>query len=522
MAYLSEDIANPLLLDDLPDVYRLETNNRVYGGKYTTGEYDEGISNLQAMQLMERDNYILRRIGSAAETGIYGKPGIASLDTNGRLPKAQNTSGVVFTYDAQTLKNKTLKTGDGNSFYLGTASRAIVTDSNNKIIVSDTTAQELDYVHGVTSAIQTQLDDKLASKNITNCIKQIQQDIIVSYATTILTVASGTKVYNALGNSWIISSNVTRDFSNVGSSPNNKWILVFEKNSNNSHVYAASAMWSQPTQPSSGGVWLNTNTNEIKWSNDAVTWGDCSFPIGIVSTDNDRVIQDVQVFNGMGYIGSTIFALPGVKALGPNGLNNDGTLKNLARSITNVTTVTCSSTGSRLLLFSDNALNDVSTEYVYDYVRNLVYNSSTGNVFARALVASYTTTAGVISNFKPKTAFHAVDWNDIMKGSGRERTPALSAATDGGTVKYIVQQGVCYVVVDALKMQATGNAQTICSLPKHKFSTTLVGIPVISSYGDALRGSLYISNSTLGYNCQNIATGYATFSYPVADDWVEG
>ena len=35
-----------------------------------------------------------------------------------------------------------------------------------------------------------------------------------------------------------------------------------------------------------------------------------------------------QVFNGFGYIGSTVFALPGVKGLAPNGRNADGSLKN--------------------------------------------------------------------------------------------------------------------------------------------------------------------------------------------------
>ena len=39
-----------------------------------------------------------------------------------------------------------------------TASKAVISDSNGKIAVSDTTSTELSYVHGVTSSIQTQIN----------------------------------------------------------------------------------------------------------------------------------------------------------------------------------------------------------------------------------------------------------------------------------------------------------------------------------------------------------------------------
>ena len=42
-----------------------------------------------------------------------------------------------------------------------TVSRAVQSDSNGKLSVSATTATELGYVRGVTSAIQTQLDSKI-------------------------------------------------------------------------------------------------------------------------------------------------------------------------------------------------------------------------------------------------------------------------------------------------------------------------------------------------------------------------
>jgi hypothetical protein len=43
-----------------------------------------------------------------------------------------------------------------------TASRALVSDASGKVAVSDVTATELGYLDGVTSAVQTQVDAKLA------------------------------------------------------------------------------------------------------------------------------------------------------------------------------------------------------------------------------------------------------------------------------------------------------------------------------------------------------------------------
>lgn len=54
-------------------------------------------------------------------------------------------------------------TNDGK---LGTASRAVVTDANGAVDVSSVTATELGYVSGVTSSIQTQLNEKLNSADL--------------------------------------------------------------------------------------------------------------------------------------------------------------------------------------------------------------------------------------------------------------------------------------------------------------------------------------------------------------------
>lgn len=49
-----------------------------------------------------------------------------------------------------------------------TASRALVTDASKNIISSAITSTELGYLDGVTSAIQTQLNNKAASSHTHN------------------------------------------------------------------------------------------------------------------------------------------------------------------------------------------------------------------------------------------------------------------------------------------------------------------------------------------------------------------
>ena len=53
-----------------------------------------------------------------------------------------------------------------NDGSLETAGRVMVTDSNKKVTVSNITTTELDYLDGVTSNIQTQLDSKVASTSL--------------------------------------------------------------------------------------------------------------------------------------------------------------------------------------------------------------------------------------------------------------------------------------------------------------------------------------------------------------------
>ena len=65
-----------------------------------------------------------------------------------------------------------------------TASRAIISNSSQKIAVSDVTDTELGYLDGVSSAIQTQLDTKATTSYVNDAVAGLRTRIVVEAATT--------------------------------------------------------------------------------------------------------------------------------------------------------------------------------------------------------------------------------------------------------------------------------------------------------------------------------------------------
>lgn len=96
--------------------------------------------------------------------------------------------------------------------------------------------------------------------------------------------------------------------------------------------------YSQDTAPSNFGryaLWWDSSTNIVKITNDSgATWQNyASLPIGVFTMAGTGATKKVKhVFNGFGFIGSTAYALPGVKGLMADGLNEDGSYKSVERT----------------------------------------------------------------------------------------------------------------------------------------------------------------------------------------------
>jgi hypothetical protein len=179
--------------------------------------------------------------------------------------------------------------------------------------------------------------------------------------------------------------------------------------------------------------WYDTANNLMKKTADAgVTWETgCSLPICIVTETTTAYTSIDQVFNGFGYIGSTVFALPGVKGLIPDGRNADGTLKNEEFTVGKVRTYTNASTRNNAYLAlsaNDNDLvgrvndfiitDDISQSDTSRVVYSPTLNKniiSGGTEWKWAIVGQWSTTSSSpfsVTSFQPKLPFHAVDRND--------------------------------------------------------------------------------------------------------------
>ena len=177
--------------------------------------------------------------------------------------------------------------------------------------------------------------------------------------------------------------------------------------------------------PINYGMCYNTATNIIqRWGNGVVTMEKASLPLALIIQTDGVITSISQTFNGMGYIGSTVWVDKGVKGLIPNGINEDGTLRNIEFTIENLLTYTLPSsetirTNNSIcynVTEGHSPLGFFTVNYGADSVASdgFIYNpSGEKRLVCELATASFDKTS--ISNFQPKQPFHAVDWNDLRQ-----------------------------------------------------------------------------------------------------------
>lgn len=175
------------------------------------------------------------------------------------------------------------------------------------------------------------------SSNVTNCITEIPQDIILELNNGTLTLKAGSKIYVPNGVGVFDIRSVTSDQTYTNTT-NGKFLLFIRQDTTIWGELIANCT-SGTTAPS-GGTFYNTSTNRIDWYTGGTFYDRLySFPFAIITVSNNTITSIDQVFNGFGFIGSTVFALAGLKYLVPNGRNTDGTLNNISSSLNAVKTL---------------------------------------------------------------------------------------------------------------------------------------------------------------------------------------
>lgn len=251
-----------------------------------------------------------------------------------------------------------------------------------------------------------------------------------------LVLGAGSKAYVPNG-SGVFDEVVTENDIIISGSGSSEIMIVVNRNGTGTFVGSVSQFFSGSSQPTISvqyAYWYDTTNNVIKYtSNTGASWTTltCSLPIGIVTSASGTVTSINQVFNGFGYIGSSMFALPGVKGLIPNGRNEDGSLRNIEKTRTTVGLRTLSGNGPCTFLMNFGGSFDYVPTNTVEYTNtpsttcrryygddNYWHNKESGNTLNYISAATATLTSGVISNFTPKTPFHAVDRNETSWLSG--------------------------------------------------------------------------------------------------------
>lgn len=295
---------------------------------------------------------------------------------------------------------------------------------------------------------------------ITNCLLEVPQMIKLELNEGVLTLKAGSQVI--VPNGFEEDGVTTRfDYLDIDSdktyvlnySTTDKIVLMWDLKYSVLCTERFSIM-SSGTTPSNYdqyGTWYDTNANIVKYTNDSgATWiSSRSLPIAILDTNGADTIASIdQVFNGFGYIGSTVWVDKGVKGLIPNGRNEDGTLKNIEYTTSKVAIrdVGLTNTDCTYVIVSSNAIVDYrklvvsetqpTTTYTlwYKPSENILYTTR-GNGEPVIVVDGFASldcyrTSTTISKFAPKQPFRAADQQDVIEKT-TNKTLTLTGMSDG-------------------------------------------------------------------------------------------
>ena len=281
-------------------------------------------------------------------------------------------------------------------------------------------------------------DEQVGYKQISNCITEIPQDIKLELNSDYsITLKAGSKLYIPNGfetdgttkkfNTKIIESDINFNALNYATDQHIMCLLP-------TNLIQALILKTQqfsgdtaPTVTNTYAYWYDTANNIIKYTTDnGSTWiNGCSLPFDLVSITKDTGITSIdQVFNGFGFIGSTLFILPGVEGLAPNGRNEDGTLNNTIIKSSAISTrlIGSSNYNTKNVLYF-NGSNSIGIQLYKNYYlnkeKNLLAEINNDGTFNRYIGGGTAIVGGEficdnskIISLKSYTTYQAVDRND--------------------------------------------------------------------------------------------------------------
>ena len=265
----------------------------------------------------------------------------------------------------------------------------------------------------------------LLDRKITNCILEIPQNINLELNNGTLTLKAGSKTYMPRSGGGFDELVTTKDIT-YSHTYDGEYLLFIDSKIRWLSMMETVYCFSGTTEPEKTGykVWYDTGTNIINFYNADNVASKKSFPIAKVTVSGGQISSIDAVFNGFGFIGSSVFSFPGLKVAVPNGRNPDGTLNNLTTEQTRVlTTILPNSTRTKLWANANGliAVNDETTSdygYTYDERLNIVYSKSNMQRRNYAHIADLTLNPDdnlQIIDINPKYPIRVTDYWDFNK-----------------------------------------------------------------------------------------------------------
>ncbi len=340
---------------------------------------------------------------------------------------AAKTSAFNSNYDAKTASFNANAADKTTAFNNNAANKQAAVDASASAAAAS--AQE-----AANSAVAAR---PLSDKNITNCITAIPQDIKLALVDGVLTLKAGSKLYKANGESVMISEDINASLAGTVTNA----LAFFRTDIKQFYTIDKPRIFSgatAPENPSSGTTWLDTTAKDVKVY-DGIRWvSEVSLSVCSYNSTDGKVTAVTQVFNGMGYIGNSVYALPGVKGLIPNGFNVDGNLNSVEFEVSNVLISTnTGSTDKRNIVFNNGWMGHPRQSY-YNIGDNHNYRTNdaeTGIQMTNTVIAAEVEyVKGEVTRLTPKTAFHAVDYNDYRVELQRCKQIAYDSGRNPGNL----------------------------------------------------------------------------------------
>lgn len=263
--------------------------------------------------------------------------------------------------------------------------------------------------------------DALRQNQITDCVLSAPQNIKLQLTDSGLTLLTTSKVLVPAGpNTFLLKSptkNITREL--FGEETGNDILIECTVDSNNIPTglsWSTLANTTSGTEPPTSGLFYNTVENTIHRYTLADGKTEArSFPIAKVTLQAGKVTAIEEVYDYIGFIGSSIWYVKDITVAIPNYLNNDHTLNNTLFTTTKIGVTTRDISGVDLeILLGPNGIT-WSGGFSYNKHSNKRFVKNTTTEGNYACVGWITSQQGKITQFKLKKPFQALDYNLVTE-----------------------------------------------------------------------------------------------------------